>query len=403
MDKLRIGVYLDDKYDPTRGGSFSYSNGLIQQIDSFSFDNNLEIVFVSKNETPKNLFNKPVLEIPFRKLESQQWTLKRKVLHRLFSLGWLRGLKIHLQISNEVQRKVHLLVSDFLAENKIDIIYYLTPQINPFNFCYILTHWDIGIKSKFNFQKTFSVARYEEIDHYNRIGLQQAFAIFAESETSKNDLIRIEKIYGKKIFVVPLMPGNVINVEINEKDQANILMKWGLKKGEFYFYPAQFWGHKNHFSLVKAFKKISIKHPNLKLVLSGSDKGNMEYIKSVVEEENINKKVIFTGFISNEEMYSFYRNAIALVMPTLLGPTNMPLLEAYYLGCTVLCSNLEGHIEQMQNNATYFNPFDHDDIAQKMEEAISAEQKNIVAYTSDTASIINKHFQSLYNIRKTFP
>jgi glycosyltransferase involved in cell wall biosynthesis len=403
MDKLKIGVYLDEDYDPTRGGNYSYSQQLIHQIDNFEFDNNIDIVFVSKKELNSSGFKKKVLTIPFRNIESSQWSLKRKLLFAIFSLKILRSRGIHLKITSEILRKSHLLVSDFLSENNIDIIYYLTPQINPFNYCYIITHWDIGIKSKFHCQKIFSVSRYEEIDHYNRIRLHQAFAIFTESEQSKRDLIEVEKVYSEKIFVVPLMPGGIVKLSASEDLQKDILNKWKIEKNKFFFYPAQFWGHKNHYSLIQAFKLLSTNYPELKLVLSGSDKGNMPYIKRTVEKENLGDKVIFTGFIPQEDLFTFYKNAIALVMPTLLGPTNMPPLEAYYLGCKVICSNLKGHMELMGSNADYFDPFNYAEMAQKMDEAIKkGKSTEHIVYNNASAVIINGHFQTLYKVRKIF-
>ncbi|MFT5171733.1 MAG: glycosyltransferase involved in cell wall biosynthesis [Candidatus Marinamargulisbacteria bacterium] len=51
--------------------------------------------------------------------------------------------------------------------------------------------------------------------------------------------------------------------------------------------------------------------------------------------------VRYIGFAPNEELVSLYRQSLALVMPTFLGPTNMPPLEAFSLGVPVLYSGQE--------------------------------------------------------------
>ena len=244
---------------------------------------------------------------------------------------------------------------------------------------------------------------FDKREQYHRKKLQKAFAIFVESEQSRKELVHYERINEDRIFNVPLFPGKVTSLTVNDEEQKSIIEKWNLKKNEFYFYPAQFWAHKNHFGLILAFKKVSSIYPDLKLVLSGSDKGNLNYIKTIVAQNNLTDKVVFTGFVSDEEIFTFYKNAISLVMPTYLGPTNMPLLEAYALGCTVLCSNLVGHREQMKEKAIYFNPKDENDIAEKMIESINLKREKVIQNeVVDTASVLNDHFMQLYNIRKTF-
>jgi glycosyltransferase involved in cell wall biosynthesis len=107
-----------------------------------------------------------------------------------------------------------------------------------------------------------------------------------------------------------------------------------------------------------AFRDViaSANGSHLKLVLSGSDMGNKDYILSVVRNANLENHVHVLGFISNEEVYTFYKNALTLVMPTFLGPTNMPLLEAQALGTAVICSDLEGHRELCKDSAIYADP-----------------------------------------------
>ena len=137
--------------------------------------------------------------------------------------------------------------------------------------------------------------------------------------------------------------------------------------------------------------------------MSGADKGNLTYIKEVIKQNHLENNVVFTGFVSDEAIYTFYRNAIALVMPTYLGPTNMPLLEAYYLGCPVVCSNLAGHKEQMGDKAIYFDARNAEEIAYKMIAAIEiGEAKSIGVDVTDIGKIINQHFIALYAVRKTF-
>jgi glycosyltransferase involved in cell wall biosynthesis len=115
----------------------------------------------------------------------------------------------------------------------------------------------------------------------------------------------------------------------------------------------------------------STERRDLKLVFTGSDKGNKEYIKSVISQNKLESNVIILGFVSNEEIHTLYKNAIALVMPTFLGPTNMPVLEAASLGTAVICSNLSGHRESCGEGAIYVNPTDQQGWSVAMREVLN--------------------------------
>jgi len=62
----------------------------------------------------------------------------------------------------------------------------------------------------------------------------------------------------------------------------------------------------------------------------------------------------------------FYKNAFAMVFPTLIGPDNLPPLEAFYYGCPVIASAVDGADEQLGNNALLFNPFKVDELVEKI-------------------------------------
>ena len=56
--------------------------------------------------------------------------------------------------------------------------------------------------------------------------------------------------------------------------------------------------------------------------------------------------VHFHGYVPAEDLPALYAEAVALVMPTLFGPTNIPILEAWALDCPVITSDVRGVREQ---------------------------------------------------------
>lgn len=73
-------------------------------------------------------------------------------------------------------------------------------------------------------------------------------------------------------------------------------------------------------------------------------------------------------------------------MPTFLGPTNMPLIEAQHLGTPVICTDFEGHREICQDAALYIDPLDSESIRSAMLTMLDPDFWNsIKAKTQDVA------------------
>ena len=167
--------------------------------------------------------------------------------------------------------------------------------------------------------------------------------------------------------MMPMFPGPVVDVVVPKTDQKLFLDRSGQIEGSYLFYPAQFWQHKNHINLLKALKILKEKFDLIvPLVLVGSDKGNLNEVIANISLLGLSSQVHYMGFVSLSEQRTLYENALALVMPTFLGPTNMPPLEAITIGCPVICSDLPGHREQLKDAALYFDPYSSEDLAEKI-------------------------------------
>ena len=80
----------------------------------------------------------------------------------------------------------------------------------------------------------------------------------------------------------------------------------------------------------------------------------------------MNDNVIVLDYVSNEDLVNLYENAFCCVMPSFLGPTNIPQIESIALNCPVIVSDKYASREQMENAALYIDPNDPNDIAAKI-------------------------------------
>ncbi len=373
MDKLRVGVIVDQDYQPAEGGGYSYYNILLQGINKFHFHPEIEIVNVVfyNKRIPQLNFTKETIYIPGGYISNLRNALK-KTTSKYQNSFFTRQNPVLNYFATSATNRTKKKAAELLKHHRIDLIYYLKTELDVLNYPFIATHWDIGHKSMDAFPEVALDGAYEKRENYYLYTLNKAFVIVCESEAGARELKKHYSLYENKIKVVPIFGAEAFNQEVSEKEQSEILLRYNIEKEKFFIYPSMFWPHKNHYHLILAFNKLVLESNDhrLKLILCGSDKGNLQYIQQLVRSLSLTKQVIIPGFVSQNELYTFYKNATALAMPSYLGPTNMPLIEAAHLNCPVCCSDFEGHKEILGNNALYFDPSNVDAIKNTLQQVL---------------------------------
>ena len=377
-----MGIWVDFYISPEAGGGYSYCESLLNGINNFDFNSNLEIVNLTVNSGEYQPFNLKKETIPLggnHKVAGKGklgLTKNSSIYHGLAKIKSSLYHKIKNKLLNKRKlnnpNQADSKIIDQLLENKIDIIFYITPQEKIIDFPFISVHWDAGHRSTFPFPETSSELNFSKREFYFRNILSRATMILCESDAGAGELFEYFSYFKSKVDVMPIFAGDVINLVVSDKEQNSILDKYSLKKQAYFFYPAQFWALKNHYNLLIGFKKFIEVNSSLgiKLVLTGSDKGNLDYIKSIINSLDLKQHVVLPGFVENDEILTFYLNATCLVFPAFLGPTNMPLIEAAELKCPIICSDLKGHHEILKENALYFDPANSNEIFNSMEKML---------------------------------
>ncbi|MGE5457649.1 MAG: glycosyltransferase family 4 protein [Methanococcaceae archaeon] len=271
-------------------------------------------------------------------------------------LGYLRTNIIIYQMLDTIKICRTAKIDRILKKYNIDLIYFISPswlsQATE-NFNYIFTMWDLCHRDFVEFPEVYAHREFERRENLYRKALPKAVKIIAESDLGRSNIITRYNIDEKRVLSLPMPPSNSVNIseEVYNSNHINIKKKYGID-GEYIFYPAQFWPHKNHLYVLEGLKILDEKY-NIKLnaVFSGSDYGNLEFLFKKVKELELEGRIYFIGFVANEEIPYLYKQALALVMPTYFGPTNIPPLEAFKLKCPVLYSDLPGLKEQVQDAA----------------------------------------------------
>ncbi len=196
--------------------------------------------------------------------------------------------------------------------------------------------------------------------------------ILTPSNFVKQQLMEIWKIKGEKIKVtsegVDQLLLNILKKSSKKTDQK-ILDKYKIQPS-FIFYVGNAHPHKNIEGLIKVFFSLRKRHQYLQLVLSGHD----HYFWERVRQEFKHRDIIYTGFVSDQELATLYKNAKAFVLPSFEEGFGIPVLEAFAASCPVVSSNSNALQEVGGNAAIYFNPRDLEDMEQKISQVLNSQK-----------------------------
>jgi glycosyltransferase involved in cell wall biosynthesis len=220
----------------------------------------------------------------------------------------------------------------------VDLAYFVIPTVRALalqQLNYIATCMDIGHRDYPEFPELARFGQFAEREHLYRALLGQALFSLCDSPQLA---ARLQRIYGldpDRLLVMPFAPSPFLG---DANGSQAVLGRYQLKAG-YYLYPAQLWPHKNHIRIIEALCLLREQGHRPPVVFCGHDQGNLQHLEAQVRLANLSDQVRFLGFVPETDMRGLYEGAAAMIMPTYLGPTNLPPLEAWSVGCPVIYSS----------------------------------------------------------------
>lgn len=109
----------------------------------------------------------------------------------------------------------------------------------------------------------------------------------------------------------------------------------------YFLYPANAWAHKNHETLLVAYKlyRDAVGPGAWRLVLTGHPDARMARVRTVAAALGLDASVEFAGYVDDARLAGLWRDAGALVFPSLHEGFGVPLLEAMAAGVPILASD----------------------------------------------------------------
>lgn len=319
---LRIG--LVELAPLTTGGAATYSFALRQALEMISTEVQAELVVFANEATAQLLRPNDDPIVLYRKHEKPA-SFRARTIERFLGS----------------QKPSSPTLSEALEAEGIDLAWFFAPnqvissvKDTPF----VMTVWDLGHRDVQGFPEFSSNGRWEQREGGFAPNLGRAFHVMTDSKKTGRSL---ETIYG-------LYAHNWSSIGLPLPAAATPDRTLSSAVGSPYFYyPASYWPHKNHRMVIDALKLLPDSAP--KLVFSGHDEGHRAKLEKFVIEQGLVDRVIFHGRVSDGQVAGLIDDSMAVVMPTLLGPTNYPPLEALRRAKPALVSPVH-EFDQMPHN-----------------------------------------------------
>ncbi len=208
--------------------------------------------------------------------------------------------------------------------------------------------------SYFYYPQEFLKKDLYKLENWTKYSIERAKKVIAVSKTTKKDLIKFYHLPEEKIEV------------IYNGFEKNIKSSKGENKGNYILYVGTLQPRKNIPLLIKAFSSFKKNHPNFKLVIVGKKGWLYEEIFNETKKLGLENAVVFTDYVTDDELGSLYRGAFCLVMPSLYEGFGIPILEAMSFNCPVVSSFSSSLPEVGGDACLYFDPESEADLLDKL-------------------------------------
>ena len=322
MSKKNIGILFpaSKKF----GGTFQYALSIAGSLLKYSKNYNYTLIYYDK-DVPDLLTYGTNETVNYNSvlLSTEKTPLFKKIA--LFT-NLITGRKIFNATKNDE--------ANIIKKYKINLLIIPFPSLFGYRneIPYIITIPDLMHKY---FPKLpeypFKVRLRRDIEYTNAA----KYSVFTVGDSNQGieDIHKFLKIPLNRCRVIYYMPPGYIyeNKDMDIADASRLLSKYNLPD-KYLFYPAQFWSHKNHIRLIRALSLIKERNGvEIPLILVGSPQESFDKIMNLVKELKLLNQVLHLGYVTSKEIVALYKKSYALIFPDIMGPTNIPPLEALCL------------------------------------------------------------------------
>ncbi len=195
--------------------------------------------------------------------------------------------------------------------------------------------------------------------------VKRADHIICISQSTRNDLHRFFDYPKRQTSVVLNGVDHNRFFPLSNTDAAKTFLKSNGMPEDFLLFVGTVEPRKNLTGLLEAMSLV--KQAALPLVVVGMPGWKSEGVTADIERLGLQGKVIFTGFIRDEELNFLYNTCKVFIFPSFYEGFGFPIVEAMSAGAAVICSSTSSCGEIAGDAAILIDPKDPAGIANAIE------------------------------------
>lgn len=226
-----------------------------------------------------------------------------------------------------------------------------------------------------NFSGQFAKKDFWQLKLWTAKSISISKHIISISNSTKKDIVRHYKVPADKISVIyPSYDKGVFNTKLDDEGVARVKKHYSIVD-DYILYLSTLKPSKNVEGLIEAFREV-LKKKKCTLVVAGKKGWLYKSIFDKVKELKLEKNIIFTGFVDEEDKPYLIKGAKVFVLPSFWEGFGLDPLYAMGVGTPVIVSNVGSLPEVVGNAGLKVNPGNPSDIADKILEVLSMSKTN---------------------------
>lgn len=188
-----------------------------------------------------------------------------------------------------------------------------------------------------------------------RLSVRSADRIIADSEATRVDLMRLLGVPAGKVRTIHAALGTGY-APVRDPARLEAVRRTYQLEGPYLLFVGNLEPRKNLVRLIEAYALLRRRHglPH-RLVLAGKRGWLYRSIFQTVERLDLQREVVFTGYVAPEDLPAVYSMAAAFAFPSLYEGFGLPILEAMACGVPVV-AGASGSIPEVAGDAALLVP-----------------------------------------------
>lgn len=198
------------------------------------------------------------------------------------------------------------------------------------------------------------------------VALERARRVIVPSEWVKHEILAWDQPRGtriegleEKIRVIPWGVDERFKPLTDKAELERVSLAYGLPPN-YVLFVGRIEPKKNVARLVQAYFAATVakKLPHRLVIAGPKGWGANAEVQKMVKDLGLTEKVVFTGFVPDNDMAALYTGASAVLFPSFAEGFGLPVLEAQACGTPVICGDIPALKEVSGGAARFAQPAD---------------------------------------------